>query len=39
MENEFDRSGNDFVTTFFAGLIAIPLMFGGLVWLASLLFN
>lgn len=36
MESEFDRSGNDFVTSFFAGLVAIPLLFGGLVLIASL---
>ena len=39
MENEFDRSGNDFVTTFFAGLVAIPLLFGGFVLIANLLFD
>ena len=29
--NEFDRSGNDCVTNFFAGLVGIPLLFAGMV--------
>jgi hypothetical protein len=33
--SEFDRSGNDFVTNLFAGLIGIPALFFGMVFLAS----
>jgi hypothetical protein len=31
--NEFDRSGNDYVTSFFAGLFFLPVFFAALVFL------
>jgi hypothetical protein len=37
--NEFDRSGNDCLTTFVAGLIAVPLLFAALIILASIVFG
>jgi hypothetical protein len=32
MSNEFDRSGNDFVTSLFAGFIGVPALFLFMVW-------
>jgi hypothetical protein len=34
-ENEFDRSGNDFVTMLFAGPLFLGMIFVGLILLAS----
>jgi hypothetical protein len=34
-ENEFDRSGKDFVTSIVGGFVAIPLIFFAFVLLAS----
>ena len=34
--SEFDRSGSDLITVFFAGLIGVPLFVIALVWVASL---